>query len=301
MNRSLPAWPIVKRALLMPIQHGVFTLAIGWPVILLTAWHPLAVLLALVDPPSVTSEQKAQMAWNVQTIALGAGALLIPFVYAFLLTVIAVFWHRHVLLQESRPPLLPLRFDMIQLRYIGYAILVSVVIVGAWFLGSSAIVLILALMAQWGDSTIGKILLVVGFLVLFPLSFYILVAFFRLSLVLPAAAIGHRGFGLREAWRASSGNSWTILGMHLLLMPILIIIVIPLTLIIVYFGGTGFSASPGGSEIYVTGATGLRLVLFAVANAALNLYFTLVGIGMLSLTYAYLIYDPPKQDAQMEA
>lgn len=272
----------------MPIQQGVFALRIGWPIILFTALPALAVDLGILEKQLLSSiDQATMMIWNFENFAQVAGGTLMILLYLFLLAVVAVYWHRNVLLQETNAPLIPLRFDLTQWRYIGYALQVFLIVSAIW-IAVGLIQMLFVFAGSWEGAAIAGFIF---FVALFPLAFLFFVVVFRFSLVLPAAAIGHRGFGLRQAWEASRGNNWAILGMHLLVALTVFMVTFPVLVLIVAFDGSTFLAQK---------VPGVPHSLFAVGRGVIDLFVTLVGIGLLSLSYAYLIYDPPKEDARME-
>jgi hypothetical protein len=116
---------------------------------------------------------------------------------------IAVAWHRHVLLQERVQGLVYLRLDRVVWWYAMILLACIVVTVGPFLLGMLAVLpdnagnpgSVLAIVAVFAGIAAG---LGIGMFVL-P----------RLSLVLPAGALGER-LTLGEAWRATRGNTWRL-------------------------------------------------------------------------------------------
>jgi len=196
------------------------------------------------------------------------------------------FLASNILLNETHAPAVPLRFDGLIWRYVGYWILMILIIFLFVLVGGSLIGIIMTLsgglpaVASTGET--GATILI--FLFMIPFSLWLLVVFFRFSLVLPAAAIGRRGFGLRMAWNLTRGNSWQILKINL---PIVVFgFVVGLVLFFI-------SLSVG----YMSG--GVPIWLFLLANTFVNYIFVLLGIGVLSLSYAYLTQEQPPEDASI--
>ncbi len=111
---------------------------------------------------------------------------------------IAVSWHRYILLEEYPTGIFPtFRFDRI-LAYLGRALMLGILMVIAWM----PMGLVFALL---GESLAG--LSIILFLVYVV---FLLVCFYRLSIILPAAAIGVP-ITLGEAWTKTQGIAGSIL------------------------------------------------------------------------------------------
>ncbi|WP_170368997.1 hypothetical protein [Ruegeria arenilitoris] len=131
------------------------------------------------------------------------GALIL---FAFLLFVvmllvmgwIAVAWHRYILLEEYPSGVLPtFRFDRI-LAYFGRGLMLGILMAIA-FLPMGI------LTGMLGEGLIAvSIILTIGYLVFLAICFY------RLSIILPAAAIG-QPITLSEAWSNTLGTAGTII------------------------------------------------------------------------------------------
>ena len=111
---------------------------------------------------------------------------------------IAVSWHRFILMEEYPTGILPtFRFDRI-LAYFGRFLMLGILMVIAYIpMGLVA--------AALGESLAGlSIILMIAY------SVFLVVCFYRLSIILPAAAIGNP-ISLGEAWNNTSGVSGAIL------------------------------------------------------------------------------------------
>ncbi len=185
----------------------------------------------------------------------------------------AVYWHRSVLLDEESAEGIPLRFDAVVWRYLPYGFLISML---------SMIVLVLFVAAfsstfatfSAQQSAVGILLFILVFIVLVPLVLWLGVATFRLGLVLPAKAITRPNFGFRAAWRLSTGCGWQLLAIISLYFVVNLVLVIPH--MVAFAIVNPFSVLPS------------TLVEFFIGVwMALH---TLLGVGVLSVTYAYLTY-----------
>ncbi|NOC45797.1 MULTISPECIES: hypothetical protein [unclassified Ruegeria] len=111
---------------------------------------------------------------------------------------IAVSWHRFILMEEYPTGILPtFRFDRI-LAYFGRFLMLGILMVIAYIpMGLVA--------AALGEGFAGlSIILMIAY------SVFLVVCFYRLSIILPAAAIGNP-ISLGEAWNNTSGVSGAIL------------------------------------------------------------------------------------------
>ena len=111
---------------------------------------------------------------------------------------IAVSWHRFILLEEYPSGIFPtFRFDRI-LAYLGRALLLVLLMAIAWVPGG----LLLGALVQ--SSPVLAIFLVLAYVL------FLVVCLYRLTIILPAAAIGHP-ITLGEAWNSTTGTAGAIL------------------------------------------------------------------------------------------
>jgi hypothetical protein len=117
---------------------------------------------------------------------------------------IAVGWHRYVLLDEMpRAIAPPFRGDRI-LAYFGNTLLVGLIAAGIGLMVFVPLVFIAAGLGRGGGD-------VTYLLLLIPLAgyFFIAVLVYRVSLILPASAIG-KPITISESWAATKGSGGTI-------------------------------------------------------------------------------------------
>ncbi|MCG7520428.1 hypothetical protein [Ruegeria sp. Ofav3-42] len=111
---------------------------------------------------------------------------------------IAVSWHRFILLEEYPRGIFPtFRFDRI-LAYLGRVLMLGLLFAIAWL----PMGLVLAMLSK--SLTILSIIVVAVYLV------YLVVCFYRLSIILPAAAIGEP-ITIGSAWNSTTGIASSIL------------------------------------------------------------------------------------------
>ncbi|MCJ8324379.1 MAG: hypothetical protein HRU29_07055 [Rhizobiales bacterium] len=175
---------------------------------------------------------------------------------------IAISWHRACLLDEI-PPLA--RFGLLELKYIGYTVLLVLLIL--IFIGLPYIVL--AAIAINSEIGILPVAMPIG---LFIFSFLLLG---RLSLVFPGIAVRDRRMSFRTSWQATKGNSWRILGGTMLcIMPALVISIVETLL----------------------GSLSLPLVILMPVQMILQLLSGAFLLSFMSICYQFLVPSPDAGD-----
>lgn len=159
----------------------------------------------------------------------GAGSLVFGVIIVGLLAVFcycwgAVGWHRYVLLEELGSGFLPIWRPSEVVGYLGRAIIVVLVVIGAGLLMGIAVGLVTLASNSFAVSVF------FGIGVVFGLSWIAT----RIGLVLPAAALGER-MAIGESWRATAPVSAQIL---LPLIVIALVVGIIQQIIILIFGTT---------------------------------------------------------------
>lgn len=121
---------------------------------------------------------------------------------------------------------------------------------------------------------------------LFPFLYFMAIGMWlRLSLALPDASVGAGG-RVFAVFRASSGNTWRMLGVSLLLALIAIIVIIAIFALV---GAAGFASVSSSPAI---------LAATVVIYLAVYLYFLMTQITMLSVAYREIVGLPGGQAAQ---
>nr|WP_245223719.1 hypothetical protein [Ruegeria sp. HKCCSA071] len=129
---------------------------------------------------------------------------------------IAVSWHRFILLEEYPTGILPtFRFDRI-LAYFGRFLMLGILMAIA-FLPMGFVMSALS-----GGS--------IGFALVAVYAIFLVVCYYRLSIILPAAAIGNP-ISIGEAWNNTSGVSGAILLLLLVALLFQILVQLALTLL----------------------------------------------------------------------
>jgi len=210
MARRLPAGQCIRHAIHSVRNNIAYAFRISWP------WY--AVLFAINLVVGLTSDS---LVGDPMTNPGGSFALQLIVLAANLVSFasIAVNWHRYILLDQVPVGSEILRLDGLTWRYLGNLVLIWLMVFVSIFL----CMLLLQLFANL--STITSIL---AFFVGLAAILFAVISFYRLSVKLPAIAIGRRDFSLGNAWTATQGN-WPallliVLFMFLLLMALLLVV-----------------------------------------------------------------------------
>lgn len=260
MSRKLPVAEILRKSVSLVWEKRAFALAVSWPYALAAALIAAAAGFA----PERTTVEESGTGDAIQGIA--------AFAQGLLLSILAVYWHRNILLHETEAPAVPLRFDAPVWRFIGYMLALALVVFAVTFAGAMAAVA-LSGGSSGGAATIG--------LVMIPLVLGAMTLMFRLALALPAAAVGDRKTGLRRSWALTRGNTPRLFAIQLLL----------------------FAAAVAAGLLFVQAgeALGEPGLMYIAANFAINWAATLIGLTILSLLYAWFRSNAPPEDAELKA
>ncbi|MDU8910891.1 hypothetical protein [Aestuariicoccus sp. MJ-SS9] len=170
-------------------------------------------LYVFANPPVMTD-----LGGGMEMPMMDPGAMVVNLILGLLAVVaslwIAVAWHRFVLAEEYPTGWLPQWHGSYMMAYLGRSILIALMVVLAVIVASVPAGLIAAGLAPLGAAvSLG----IVG------LAAYV---FFRLGVMLPAAALG-RKLTLGEAWDATKGESGTILTLALIVIGASVVIQLP--------------------------------------------------------------------------
>jgi hypothetical protein len=257
MTRQLSAGQCIRHALSSVRNNIAYAFRISWP------WYAvlIAVNLAasfIVAPFQGSTPQEPSAAQVLVLLGLIVLSLL-----AF--SSIAVNWHRYILLDEVPQGSEIFRLDGKVWRYFGNIILISLILLVIAALIMTPLVLIVANTTALGVPAF--ILMVIG------MSF-VAILFFRMSVKLPAIAVGRHDFGLRDSFAVTKGNN------------------IPLFLIVLFNIVAVFGALV--LMVLLTLALGsisanLAVVVSAVLQIVVNWIFTIFSITILTSLYGFFV------------
>ena len=170
---------------------------------------------------------------------------------------IAVAWHRYALSGEMSRGWLPTFHGTEVMAYLGRSLLIAVLIVFAVVVASIPIGLIAVGMPGVGG------VISTG---LIGLAAYL---FFRLGVMLPAAALGEK-LKLSEAWEATKGESDTIIVLALIVVGASVLIQLP----------SFFNDDPSS-------------IINLVYSLVVNWFATIIGISVLTTLYGHFVENRP--------
>lgn len=281
---TAPAYPAEKLPVGITMQRSLTSLFSDIPGLLKLSWPWLLLVGGLTyvttlyffsgvtipvpgstTPPSVPlATQALSLATQFLTVLAGAA--------------MAVGWHRKVLLAESpgAGSFLP---GWPALRYVGsLTLMILLFTVPIWvFVGIMSAVF----MPSATGGNLVPLPPVAGLFVLamIPIVFCILAAMLRLSLVLPARAIGDNALRFRDAWAATRGNTLRLVfGMFLTFVVPLIVVQM---LVMPFF----MSSFDKGAR--TPAAIGQAFALPSAIMTALTLLISMMGISFLSYSYRH--------------
>lgn len=167
-------------------------------------WVPVMLLIGLIEVYAGAADPTA-------STQLGLIQMLTGIVSVIAVCSMAVNWHRFILRDEMGPGL---RLDGDVFRYAGNTVLIMLAML------IPALVLVVGMLAAPP----------LGTLIGLPLVLAAGGIVTRLSIKLPAVALGNTGFTFKDAWAASAGNFWPCVGVFALNAAILLAIVFVLTI-----------------------------------------------------------------------
>ncbi|WP_439123569.1 hypothetical protein [Marivita sp.] len=170
---------------------------------------------------------------------------------------IAVAWHRFALTGETTKSWVPHFHGSEIMGYLGRSILIGVLVVLAIVVVSIPVGIIsLGLPALAGLMS----------LIMIGVAAYL---FFRLGIMLPAAALGER-LSLANAWDATKGQSATILMLALIVVGASVVIQLP----------SWFNDDPNS-------------IINVVYSLVVNWFATIIGISVLTTLYGHFVENRP--------
>lgn len=210
---KLPLWEVIKLSYSTYFENFIDVLRIVWvwallviPVTAVASWLQVSWLGQMMTQMSHVHLQPGErLNLPAQPIALTVASNASTLLLLFCGVGIAVAWHRRLILGEHPG----ISGSNIATRSFWSYILAGIIILSVSALPAFLVVVSTAyLLGFIGNAPSAK-----GF-VLLPLLavlyFVVAGALLRLSLLLPAHAVGDVGLKLKEAWRATRGNTWRL-------------------------------------------------------------------------------------------
>jgi hypothetical protein len=176
----------------------------------------------------------------------------------------AVAWHRYVLLDEVPKGLAKLRVDGTVWRYLGNLILISLILL----LVIIPLALMSAILFELGTVFSIIVFLAYSIVVVMPILY-------RLSIKLPAIALGRHDFKMRDALSATSDNWWQIIGVGLVVSILSWVSGVVLKLFSKFFVAVLGDVAAFWPDL--------------VAQTGINWVITIMGITLLTSLYGFFV------------
>ncbi|MES1990151.1 MAG: hypothetical protein V4441_04260 [Pseudomonadota bacterium] len=286
-SRKLPVFTSVGEVLSGVTRHYFQLLMVAWPALLIITFGVFVIgwqyynvgLFSAYTADNGGPDVEAIMAAEakLQTSTNMVFGSVMQLALAVASAVAAVRWHRFVLLGEGTGGVggvQPLRRE--DGSYVWATIKIFVVLVLLILAFASVLVGIASLRLPDAAMSILGLVSVIAF-------FWLYLAFFRMMLALPDAALGQGG-RLGDMYKASTGNGWRLLGFGFLLcLAVITIVALVAALFAAIFTTLGVKVS----------TSPIALSLIAVAYIAVYLFFLMTQITMLSVAYREIIGLPP--------
>lgn len=257
MGRKLPVLATLVAALDLCREHRSYALKImaPWFVILSIAPYLLISLSGGVPKAIDVDDFQPWQLVQILMYVVGWGS-------------IAVLWHWRVLRDDSRSG----KTVVVDRRvwfYVLRGLLISIII------GAVALFLMIPLVFILSFFTGASFDSIPFFAMIACLLFIVGLVAARLSVALPAIALDVPNFGLGDAWKATSGNG----------LRLLVVTALPLVpLYLLSFSLDAFGASE--LDLYRLSPP---FILLHILYQVLDFVFGLIGLTVLSLTYAFFV------------
>lgn len=256
MTRQLPAGTCFGHAIRSVRNNIAYAFRISWP------WYAILVAAGL---------GAGYLADNISggNPEANPGAIVPLYLLVGLLNMlgfasVAVNWHRYILLDEVPHGSELLRLDDKTWRYFGNVLLIMLILFAVAFLIMLPVAL-LAFLTQAGALSI------IFFLVALP---FVAIISYRLSVKLPAIALGRRDFLMRDAWAATRDNKLPIFLVALFQFFILIAVVFVLALLV--FG-------------LITASPMLGIIVGTIFQVVVGWVLAIFGITLLTSLYGFFV------------
>lgn len=264
--RKLPVFKAMGHAIRSTTDNIGFAFHISWPWMLMLLPLNVATNLYLVlNELETAGEPNPAMLGKYFAVVT---PLLLASVVAY--ASIAVNWHRYVLLDEIAEGWQRLRIDSLAWRYIGNFILIFLVLMACAIPVGLAVALVSFLANALLGGEMLTILLIPSVVALYAFAF---VASYRLMVKMPAIALGRSDFSMGDAWRATKGNSWRLLGLLILFALCILLIAVGMFAITYLFG--------------LLGTVGLSLAV--AIQVMVNWVATILGVTLLTSLYGFFV------------
>lgn len=189
MTRKLPVGTCIRHAVNSVRNNISYAFRISWP------WYAAIVVLAVV-----TFALLGVLAAGGVFSAMHFGMILFVAASLVAFAAIAVNWHRYILLDEAPKGGDIFRIDGKTWRYLGNLVLVALILFIITFIIVGPLV---AIATGLSSDVVIAVAIIIGLLLFLALAVFSI----RLSVKLPAVALGRRDFTFSRALAATRGNN----------------------------------------------------------------------------------------------
>jgi hypothetical protein len=242
--RKLSPIKAVSHALNSVWSYRAMALRIG------LLWAPIILAVGILDYVTAVPDPRSQILTPPPLVQLVSGLISIIAVCS-----IAVSWHRFILRDETPGGL---RVDGHVFRYAGTTLLIML----GMLLPALALVVVLGVAPSMAGIIGLPIIIVAGGLVT------------RISIKLPAVALGNSTFSFKDAWAASEGNFWPCVGVFLLNAAILLAI---------------FMVLWAGAEALAQISRNLALAFQLVMAVFIQLFYSIFNASIFTSLYGFFV------------
>lgn len=256
----MTSWTIFRRAILLVVDN--LSAAIRITALPYAAFAGVSLWFAGTLDVATMAQVEAGNGAEALPPGVAVGILLTGLVQLVAFLWIAVAWHRYVLLREGGEGWVPALEGRLLLGYLGRSILIGLLVLAAFAIVATAIAPFAPAMALAIATIIGMVLT------------------YRLGLILPAGAVG-RPMNVAEAWRATTGQSATVVLLALMTFALSLLFQLPALLDApeaVEGAGEGLAAPGPIAVIYELVVTWILLML---------------GVTLLSTLYGHFVEGRP--------
>lgn len=235
------------------------------------AWTHMGEMLRLIWLPGLLYLATSVVSMYVDPAENLLTSLLLNVVALFLWPIIAVTWHRFILIGDAPSGSFHLHFGRREARFLMVSIFLFLLLLPGLLLAIAGT----TVAAEQSQSTTGSLLGFIGMLLILVSVYF----FVRLSLLLPAAAVDDP-VDARLVLERTRGNFWRMI-------VVFALVVLPIALCVVLLANL-MQAMPA------------LAILGAVAFAVISIFFAIVNVAVLSVVYRELVGPPGTQAPEFD-
>ena len=282
--KKLPILVTTKDVFIYLVDNWRYAVRISWPwlILMVLAYLPATAMTVSTTSPGVVPDPEtvAQQISGMEIASYIVGLLVAMAGWSS----IAVLWHRHVLLGENLSGW-PINLGRQARKYLGRFIFIALLVL----VPSS---LITFLSDQKIQANIGGVIYMmiasvefdwIAILAGIALSIVFAIISLRLSVSLPAAALGVKSVKPMVSWHATSGNSMRLLAIAVLVGTPAFVVNWLVYLLIMKAG---------------LGQFGVGILAFSALSQVVNFVFVILGVTLLSLAYAFFLNVRPSDSTE---